>query len=92
MEKSIVKLIDLLFTPLGILMGIVLMFGVYVLMRFFGADASDYIAGLSMLALTLSQMIGVSSKHGDKATQTKLDEMIHATDKADDNVAGIEKE
>lgn len=59
---------------------------------YFGLPMEPLLVVLSVLAISMTQLILMSSDHDTKAMQRKLDELIHATDQADDAVAEIEKE
>jgi low affinity Fe/Cu permease len=65
----------------------------------FGFHAEGLTAALSILAITLTQMVlngqydrEAEARRRDVAMNAKLDELIHATKRARDEMAGIEEE
>lgn len=53
----------------------------------------DVLTGiLSILAITISSLVLVAQNRDSCALHLKLDELLHGVDKADDHIAGIEKE
>lgn len=56
-----------------------------------GLSVDTLTLGLSILALTLTQLVLVGQGNGERAMQHKLDELVVAVPDADSGVAGEEK-
>lgn len=55
-----------------------------------GIGKEMFLGIISIFAITVTQLVLLSSDIDTKAIQEKLDELIHAIDSADDSKAGIE--
>lgn len=57
-----------------------------------GLSVDDLTLVLSILALTLTQLVLVGQNNGERAMQQKLDELVVAVPDADSSVAGVEQQ
>ncbi len=90
MTAIVTRITDAFFTPVGLVVGIVVMFGLYGITTWFDLAVEAYISALSIFAISFSQMVGISSRRSEAAIHAKLNELVRVEPKASDELVGME--